>query len=343
LRIAWLAPLLLLTAAAVGAERSELAARMSKADSASEYWDLTARFESGHRLMARFLVTNQGPGEHTGVALGHLIFPDGSHKAFENARRRARWEIDAEGLRLEMGSSLLDLRGPERSYAIDKNRAGVKIRLSIQASPATSLASRSGPGGYSLRIIDVAAPIEGTVWVRDRGMPEPVAVRGRAALTHTWMKGAEAKLALRRIDFASLGDDAGISLVDLTTPDGGSLRWLAVHRDGRIVHETGDFELSLEGAVAGWKVARYPVPGALRFRDSRVDGSVELERIVLSHEPLELLPQPFRFLLSLEARPRRVWAESPFEVKFDPGSDRSSWQVRGTGIATVSFLNPLEP
>ncbi len=33
-------------------------ARMSKGDTAEEHWDLDARFESGHFVMARFLITN---------------------------------------------------------------------------------------------------------------------------------------------------------------------------------------------------------------------------------------------------------------------------------------------
>jgi len=62
---------------------------------------------------------------------------------------------------------------------------------------------------------------------------------------------------------------------------------------------------------------------------------------LLRHDPIEDLPQPYRFLVSLRSRPRRVWAESPFEVKFEAGSDRSPSEIRGTGTASVTFTNPL--
>jgi hypothetical protein len=338
-------PLLLVLATAVAgaAERSELAARMSSEGAASEYWDLSARFESGHVLLARFLITNQGPGQHTAVALGHLIFPDGSHVFYKNGRERSKWKLEQEGMLLDVGSSELDLRGPQRSYRITKERDGITIKLAIRASAASSLAEKVGPGGYRMRIVDVSAPVEGTIWVRDRKMPEPLAVRGRAALTQTWVDARESSVALRRIDFASLGDPVAVSLVDMTTPDHAHLRWLAVEQDGRIVHQTGDFELSLTGAAESRGERGYPVPASLHFRDSRLDGSVELGRTLLRSDPMEALPQPFRFLLSLQTRPRRVWAESPFEVKFDTGSNRSSLEVRGTGITSVTWLNPLEP
>ena len=76
---------------ASGTAPAPLTARMGKAEFASEYWDLMARFESGHRLVARFLVTNEGPGEHTAVAVGHVVFPDGSSVDFRNGRGRAGW------------------------------------------------------------------------------------------------------------------------------------------------------------------------------------------------------------------------------------------------------------
>ncbi len=340
-RHAAIALLVLCAGAAVAAERSDLAARMARAENASEYWDLMARFESGHRLVARFLVTNEGPGKHTAVAVGHLVFPDGTHHDFHNGRTRARWKLDESRLRLDIGSSTLDLGSPTRTYEVDKNKAGVKIHLSIAASDATSLAGDGGPGGYRVHLVDVAAPIEGSVWIRDRGMTEPDDVRGVASLTHTWMDVSEPEVALRRIDFASLDGDTGISLFDLTTPGGRPLRWIAIQREGSILYESGDFEVSLQGTAPKGKSREYPVPARVRFHNSELNGIVELERILLKKDPMEVLPQPFRFLLSMKTKPRRIWADSPFELKFGPPSDRSAFQARGTGMASVTFLNPF--
>ena len=48
-------------------------ARLLTGDHASEYWTLFVELDSGHRITQRFLITNAGPGDHTAVAVGHLI------------------------------------------------------------------------------------------------------------------------------------------------------------------------------------------------------------------------------------------------------------------------------
>ena len=76
---------------------------------ASEYWDLAAHFVSGHRAYARFLITNEGPGERNGVAIGHVITPEGVAVEFRNGRLEDRWTLGERGRRLDIGSSLLDM------------------------------------------------------------------------------------------------------------------------------------------------------------------------------------------------------------------------------------------
>ncbi len=70
-------------------------------------------------------------------------------------------------------------------------------------------------------------------------------------------------------------------------------------------------------------------------------GQIELGVGVLHHDPMEVIPQPFRFLLSLKMRPQRVWTESSFEVTVTPGADLV--RIRGSGIANITFLNPAPP
>jgi len=331
--------LLLAGAAAPGQDRPDAAARMSTADAASEYWDLTALFDTGHVVVARFLITNEGPGKHSAVAVGHVVLPDGQVVKFRNGRRRERWKLDEERLRIDIGSSLLDLRSPTRTFEYDKEKHGLKIRLAIEADEEIRRAGAGGPGGYRVDLLDLAARTQGTLWTR--GMEAPIALSGRAALSHTWMDESEARLALRRFDFVSPQEEAALAFYDLTTSSGKRLSWLLIEKTGQILYEGGDLEVSLRGVLPQWQEPRYPIPAALHLRNSRVDGEIELGRILVQHDPLEDLPQPLRFLLSFRTRPRRVWTNSPFDVKVKSGSDRSYLRVRGTGIASVTYLNPL--
>jgi hypothetical protein len=337
-RALWIS-LLVAAAAAPADDRVDAAARMSTADSASEYWDLTALFETGHRVVGRFLITNEGPGKHSAVAVGHVVLPDGQAVKFRNGRRRERWTLDPTRLRIEIGSSLLDLQSPVRAFEYDNEKRGLKIRLAIEADETIRRAGGAGPGGYQVNLLNLSARAEGTLWTR--GMDAPIALSGRAALTHTWMDESESRLALRRFDFASLEQETALLFYDLTTSGGKRLSWLLIEKAGRILYEGEDLEVSLRGVLPQWRDPRYPIPAALHLRNSEVDARIELGRILVQHEPLEDLPQPLRFLLSFRLRPKRVWADSPFEVKVNSGSDRSYLRVRGTGIASVTFLNPL--
>lgn len=321
-------------------ERAPTPPLLSKRGAASEYFDLTARFESGHSLVARFLITNEGPGEHTAVSSGRVIFPDGRIETFRNGRRKGDWQLEDDGWRLHIGSSRLDLRPPQARLEVDNDKRGIRIELELEPSPLGARSAAPGPGSYRVEVLARAARATGSLWFR--GMQAPIDVRGRASLAHTWMDESESALALRRIDFAALDGDVAIWFQDLTTPEGASLRWLVIERAGEILYEGDDLDVSLRGAAQPWNRPRYPIPATLRFRNSRVDGRIELERILAHHEPLNDLPQPFRFLLSSQLRPMRVWTDSPFEVKLDTGTDRTPLQVRGTGIASVTYTNPLE-
>lgn len=328
---------LALAAATTEPGRTDAAPRMSKLGSASEYWDLVARFDSGHQLVSRFQVTNEGPGKHTAFAVGYVIHPDGSTTKFQNARRSHRWNLEADGWRLHIGSSQLDLRPPVRRLAIDNKKRQVKIFIDLEAE--TGRAVRERPDGYRVAPLDVSVRASGTIFTA--GMDAPLEVNGHATLLHTWLDESETNRALRRFDFASLGGDDAILFYDLTTPDGERAHWLVIERAGEILYESADLNVSLRGVAPEGSAKRYPLPAVLEFHNSELSGHIELGRLLVARDPLGDLPQPFRMLLSFKYRPRRVWTESPFEVKLDTGSDRSTLRVRGTGISTVTFLNPL--
>ena len=143
------------------------AARASKSDSASEYWDAAALFESGHRVFARFSISNEGPGDETGYAIGQVVFPDGTIVPFTNGRRKGRWQLSDDGLRLKIGSSMLDLREPVRKLEVDKSTAGIKLFLRFEVPRATGRPWSSAPQGYHVDQVAIGVPVTGTLWVRD--------------------------------------------------------------------------------------------------------------------------------------------------------------------------------
>jgi hypothetical protein len=172
-------------------------------------------------------------------------------------------------------------------------------------------------------------------------MPEPLALSGRGGLTHTWMARSEPELVQRRIDFFSLHGDTLLYLLDLEAPNGAAKRWLRISRHGESLYESNDFALESSGRSAAESDSDYPLPGKITLSGPRLSGEITLGAGLLHHDPMQVIPQPFRFLLSLKMRPQRVWAESPFEMNYDSGADPV--RIRGFGITVVTYLNPASP
>jgi hypothetical protein len=315
------------------------AARMPEGNAASEYWDLTARFDSGHRMFVRFMITNIGPGDHNAVAIGHLILPDGKVDRFANGGTGGGFQVPADGLRLDVRDSHLDLHPPTWRLLIDKPKTRYDLRITPRGHPSTP--PDLTPEGYRFELLDTAAVIEGTLWHK-RKIPEKIRVRGVAAVSHTWTEQAEAKLVVRRIEFFSLDEERPLHLTDLTRPSGERTRWLTVTNGTDIAWADSTFELELLGESKDAASLCYPVPARLRLDGADVGGRIDLERTYFRHDPLAKLPQPFRVLAERSMRPHRVWEEAPFEVSLRTHPQRPPLGLKGTGVVVVNFVESLD-
>ena len=334
----------LLLASAAGAGEAGFghggpAARRSSAADATEYWDLNARFDSGYRLFERFVITNEGPGTQTAAAAGYIIRPDGQRSEVKNGRRQGEWRLSADGLRLDVASSSLDLHGPRRRLVIDSTSQGVRIDLHVPAGDPPPVAGAAAETPYRVDVLQIAAPIEGTIWVR--GMDAPAAVRGSATLTHVWMDDSESRLAQRRIEFSARTANAALYVAEITTPAGERRHWLALERDGRLAYQTSASDLTLAPARPLGADRDYPLPGELIARDGALTVEIQPQRVLLRTDPLGVVPQPFRFFLSLRSAPQRVWADAAFHLRLAAGGDGAPFEADGEGILAVDFLNPL--
>ena len=326
------------------AERGNPAARLLPGELAHERWDLTARFDSGHFLFAEFLITNFGLGDRNAAVIGHVVRPNGQSRRFRNGRRESRWQLSSDRLRMEVGSSLLDQRSPKHQLRVRKK--STQIELDFYPRGPAVWAADFPPSGYALDLLDPAARAEGSVWVK--GMDKPVTVHGTVAVTHSWANEAESDLVLRRLEFFLFPDkqsEMSLYLADLTTPHGAHSSWLVAKNGQQVVHEAQNFHLTFDGNVKN--IGSYHVPQQFSFESTaahpHIKGRVQLDRVLLLYNPLDDIPQPFRFLISLKLKPRRVWLLSPFEIIFQPDQTRAPITLTGTGITKVSFLNPLAP
>lgn len=330
---------LLAPLAAAAVVRGDRVSHLSNGKSASEYWDIVAHFDSNHHLFARFLITNEGPGDRTAIATWQLIDPNGKRTEFRNGRREKRWTLSPDGDSIEIGSSVFDQSGALHRLEYDSSKRG--IRVAFQYAPRGPVGwAGSATDPYPFDLLELGTPVTGTIWLEEVG--EAIPVSGTISITHTWMEKSEAGLALRRIDFSSTGSEPSIYLSDRTSPSGERERWLAVARDGKLLYQTSDFQLRLAHSPIP-NSSDYPAPDELRISSSGVEGVIQLGTTLAEINPLEEIPQPFRFLLSFRLRPHRVWARASFEVRLLAGQNTPETMLKGSGITTITFTNPLPP
>ena len=333
-------------------ERGNPAARLLPDEHASEHWNLTARFESGHMLVAEFIITNIGIGERNAAATGYIITPDGKQRRFRNGRLNGDWRLSPDRLQIEVGKSRLDLRGPPYQLRVDKRSAQLDIQIRPNGPPSWSDAFSAS--GYEIDLLDASATAEGSLWIK--GMPEQIAVRGTVALTHSWVTEAVADQIVRRVEFFSLQPDCALYAVNLTSPEGEQTQWVAAKEEGRTTDWTEHVSFAqpsftMTGKASGQGHKGYPVPGSLMLKTPQLAGQIRIATVFLHDDPLDELPSLFRIFISwiLNMRPHRAWALSPFEMVC-PTAEPSSAPghnllhtvaTRGTGVTAVTFLNPL--
>jgi hypothetical protein len=318
-------------------QRGDPAARLLSGESASERWELTARFDSGHFLFAEFLITNLGFGDRNAAVVGHIVAPDGTSHKFRNGRREDGWELSPDRLRIQVGSSLLDQHPPRQRLGVDKR--SINIDLGFRPDGPALWSEEFTPSGYALDLLATAAPIEGSLWARE--MKTTGTTSGAVAVIHSWINKSESSAVLRRIEFFSLQTDFSLYLIDLTTPGGSRSRWLVVKQPGQTPYQSQEFDLVLEGEVAESQNKEYPSPATMLLKSPKLKGRIQLDHVLLRYDPLSDLPLTFRFLVRFTMRPHRLWATSPFEFTFHSDPQSPPRRMQGTGVTTVTFSNPL--
>jgi hypothetical protein len=307
--------------------RGDPAARLPEGPLAGEYWDLVARFESGHVLMVTIALTNTGIGGRTAVAVGQLVEPDGTRHPFSRSERPGGWQLSDGGRRLDLQSIVLDQTGATRRFEVDKNELGIDVAIASLGAPAWP--AQDAAPGCGLDVLEVAGPATGSFRSGER---PAVHLRGLAALTHRWMPGLEADCLRRGVELFAMQDGVGVYFREAETPAGARRAWLVVQRDGRLLFEgpPAESEVTWRPGVPG-----YPEPARLRFAAHGVAGEVEFGASLGTFEPLARLPAPLRVAMELRTRPRLAWSAPRFELRLG-----GKPVLRGEALAKLAWTNP---
>lgn len=199
------------------------AAVVLRDDDASQYWDLTSELESGHRIFARFQITNQGPGDNNATAIGHVIAPNGKKTKFRNGRLESGWTLSEDRLDLDVGKSHLDMHSPR--YRLKVNKDDVRIRLKFAPNVLTRIPKKVTGKRYSVDLLALGAATTGSLRLEEGG--EEIELRGATTLSHTIARRDEVDLALRRIELIHQTGPRPLYAVQFHDDDGDETSWAA--------------------------------------------------------------------------------------------------------------------
>ena len=357
------------------------AAKLMSPDDASEYWTLYVELESGHRITQRFGLTNAGPGEHTAVAVGHLLEPGRAPYRYANGRRRSRWTLSDDRLFFDIAASHLDLHRPTGELRITKDDIEIRLFFDFAESDlAASVPAQALPPHYGVDVLAVGAPTRGSI--KAPWMAAPLETTGRTWMAHTWSYKDEAKLLTRRVEVfggaaESIGGRAFFGL-QFRHDGGRESAWsIARSETGFVIESTiNQNEVWTESgrAVSRRGSKSYPLSGDFTISGTN-SGSITLTDEVLRYDPLEVIPNPFRWLIRRMTEPQEVWAEAVIDgTLFDapmtpslpqsvgangsetgtdsnvsgtgPRSERETEQGsaerRVAGVAFITFMNPAD-
>lgn len=346
-------------------------ARLVRDDEGTESWTLFLDLESGHRITQLFLLTNAGPGEHTAVAVGHLAEPGREPYRYVNGRRRSRWTLSDDRLYFDIAASHLDLHRPTGELRITKDDIEIRMRFDFAAdAPSAVLPDARRPPDHRLELLAVGARVEGTIhapW-----MNAALATRGRLWLVHSWSERAAEDMFVRRDEvFAARGETAFYGLHLVGERDWESAWSVVATPWGEVIESGINVEERWRERPAGSR-GDYAPPEGFDVAQGPRTGSITLGREWLRFDPLEVIPQPFRWFIRRRSNPREVWADVRIggSLLFAPvppslptaGETTSARRVtessRGpsapresedetasssvTGVASITFLNPMD-
>ena len=348
------------------------AARLLSGDDASEYWTLYIELESGHRIAQRFLLTNVGPGDHSAVAMGHLIEPGRDPYSYLNGRRRARWKLSGDRLFFDIGASHLDLHRPNGELRITKDDIEIRLFFDFSESDlARRVPSAHLPKGYHVDVPAIAAKTRGSIhapW-----MSEPLETRGRTWLAHTWTKKSEATQVDRRVEIYGFDKKTSFYGIQFRRGKRFERAWgLAYSQAEGVIESSINVPtrwVETQRARGSKSSGVYPVPGGFDLASQSHSGQITLGKTWLHFDPLEVIPQPFRWFIRRVTQPQEVWADAEFEGTLwaaseppsQPPTDASDSRIddqsisnsdreteKGTaassvtGVAAITFMNPID-
>lgn len=230
---------------------------------------------------------------------------------------------------MDLHSIVLDQSRPGVHFRVAKDELHLRLDIAPGGRPgaADALPGTSCP----LDLLDLDGETHGSLW--RPGMAKPVELRGRSALTHRWMEHLEVDCLVRRVELFVLEPEWGIYFDEVQTPDGRVGRWLALSRDGTLLHQGPPASAELEW---GRDAQGLPMLRALRFAAGGITARVQVGELRARFDPFAGIPGFLRALLQVKMQPSVLLRAATVEIADASGG--AAQPHREPAVAKISWL-----
>jgi hypothetical protein len=297
-----------------------LRARGPHGDRSGETWDFAFVFESGERLLLRFVLTNLGPGERNAAAVWHWIDRSGAVVEYDNGQRKGGWSLEQDNRVVHIKSSVLDLRRPTLRVRMTKKRAQIDLAIELPAAPLHVAID----GDDRFELWATHAKVRGSYW--KRGMADKQEVRGTGSLFYSWV-GDEGR-ELRRVEFVSFDPGSKIYATTMLWEDGAPDGWAffeAADGSRRVTHDVVACPASGDDYV--W-------PERILIDGEKTRAEIRVDPPFLRYDALSGLPGAIGVFVRWVYQPMRLWSEASLTI-----DEAEAAPIRGALRST--FGNPL--
>lgn len=320
---------------------------------ASETWDYAFYFEeTRHLLLAQFMVTNLGPGDHRGAALGWILPADGEPGIVRNSRKRSEWSLDvtADAMRMGVGNHVLQIEHPRHVVQVNHGKRGTFQLEATASTPPFRLGRIDYGRGEFLDLALLAPRLRAHGMVQMPGQPAVTLRDGVGVALYRGTTVAERDRMVGALRFDSFQGDRQVSLFELTASKSRAHQRLAallVLQGASIEYHATGFERQFIDVAREAEQPGYPLPGGFAFRhvagDRRVVGQADLELLrrddVLSFVNGGLTR--FFARMSLRSRPVGYRFRADYDLDLRLGDEAS--RAAGVGLATLTLVNAPPP
>jgi hypothetical protein len=310
------------------------AVRLPDGEFASDAWDFVARFDTGHLVFSQAVVTNIGWGDHKAAVVGLVVAPDDKVQVFRRSEEESGWKLSRDGLRMDLRSIVFDRGQEEHHLDVGKDEFELHVEWAPSQQPVWPA---SLPQRCPIEVHEISSPASGSLWTE--GMSGPTQLpSGQVALTHRWTGELEASCLRRRAELFVLEPKLGVYFTEIITSAGTTHRWVALLRDGKVVHEG-----TPERAVLAWRpdAGGYPALRSLELTAQGVRLRADVAQPFFHFDLLDRVALPFRNALATRTEPRLMLARAKFTLEQAGAAGEAPVQLTGGAVVKLDYANPL--